>query len=107
MAWAIRSQVAQSARQEGIGPISEEGVDERGDGRALGEQQQRAEYDQDQHHRNHPPEFSFPEERDELPHDVDLPLELLHPLHESSPTGNREGKVFQRADASTPPREMS
>src|SRR5262245_31901058 len=58
--------------------ISEQGVDERRDRRALGEDDDPAEQQEGDDHRNHPPELHGPQEAEELPRDRELHQQALH-----------------------------
>ena len=59
-------------------PRSEECIDERRDGRALGEHDDAAQQEQREHHRDHPPQLHRPQESDQLPGDRELHQETLH-----------------------------
>jgi len=50
----------------------ENGIDERREGGALRKNDQEAEEDQDNNHRDHPPEFPLPEEAQQLAENTEL-----------------------------------
>src|SRR5688572_17741596 len=66
MARRGRAPAAGAGPAAAASPSSEEGIDEGGDGRALGEDDHAAAQQQHEHHRDHPPELHFPEKAQEL-----------------------------------------